>query len=317
MGSQFPGFLGNVRAVRLLAGAIDRNELAHAYLLAGPPGSGKKALARAAAGRVFCRDSCGRCSHCQLLAKGVHPDYQVFSAAGLIKLEHARELKRFLQLAPASASHRVAVLENSHHMSSEAANSLLKILEDPPAQSLCFLTAVKVSEVLPTIVSRTQVLLLEPLSVASVKQHLEQRGADPAQAEIIAAYSDGILGRALALVEDEHFFHRRKQWAAVLTELLEGKADPLEASAHWHVEGEQVLEFMVYWFRDMLMLQTVPGHRPANKDLKNLLAASLRRCPPERAVDVLQGCALARERLLANCNSRLVFDSLLLRMWKG
>lgn len=316
MGVEFPQFMGNTRAVRVLTGAIARGELAHAYLLTGPAGSGKKTLARAAAGRIFCPDGCNRCSDCRLLAKGTHPDFRIFSSSGRVKLEMAKALKHFLYLPPANAGKKVAVLENCHRMTTEAANSLLNVLEEPPPASICFLTAEKASEVLPTIVSRAQVLALQSLPLALVREHLEQQGANSFRTETIAAYSGGVLGRALALNDDEDFFTRREQWAKTVLALLVGKADPLQVSAQWYSDGEALLEFMVYWYRDLLMLQTVPGYRPVNSDLEKQVAAALKHCPAERAIEILQSCALARQRLLANCNPRLVFDSLFLRMWK-
>ncbi len=317
MDAMFPKFYGNQRTVRILSAAITRGQLSHAYLLAGPWGSGKKTLSRAVAKRIFCPDSCGQCQHCQLLVKDLHPDFRVFGAEGLVRLEVAREFKAFIQIPPSSAPLKIAVLENCHRLTNEAANSLLNILEDPPAHALCFLTAEKAEAVLPTIISRAQLLQLSPLPAVMTVQQLVSRGVEKSRAEVLAAYSDGILGRALEMNRREDFFTAREEWTATLIEILAGRQDPLKISEKWLQDIDSILEFFVAWFRDIQLMHVVPGYSPVNRDLGNQLKAVSMLCPVDRAIDILESCARSRERLLANCNARLVLDSLMLRMWKG
>jgi len=309
--------LGNERIVAALFHGVETGTLANTLLFTGPAGSGKKTLAARVAQKLFCPDFCGHCPSCVMLARGTHPDYLLIaSEGGLVKLDQARQLKAFLAASPNTAAYKVAVLENCHNLTVEAGNSLLKILEEPPAASVCILTADNAANVLPTLVSRSQVYTLTALPKAVISEVLQAEKLPENQSWFLTGYSQGILGRALELLEDQGFWQRRQQMALEIDEVLARRRDPLLSSDNWQAFPEEALDLLECWLRDMVMIQYHPDYIPVNKDLQANLAECLANCPEDKSIALLDQCAQARERLQARCNPRLVFDCLALKMWE-
>lgn len=309
-------FLGNERIVAALFHGIETGRLANTVLFTGPAGSGKKTLAAMVAQKLFCLDCCGHCPSCTMLARGIHPDYMLISSDGMVKLEEARQLKTFLTASPNTAAYKVAVLENCHNLTVEAANSLLKVLEEPPAASVCILTADSAANVLPTLVSRSQVYTLTALPMEILSGVLKEKQLPENQSWFLMGFSQGFLGRALKLLEDKGFWQRRKQMAMEIQEVLARRRDPLLSSENWQAFPEEALDLLEFWLRDMLLIQINPDYIPVNKDLQANLEECMANCREEKSVALLDQCAQARERLQARCNPRLVFDCLALKMWE-
>lgn len=313
----FPGFLGSEKVAQSLFSAATSGKVAHTLLFVGPAGIGKKTLATQLAQKLMCPAKCGKCKTCVMFEKGVHPDFRIIAPEGdSVKLEHAKDLKSFLAGPPNIAPYKVAVLENAQNLTVEAGNSLLKVLEEPPASSICVLTADRSDNVLSTLVSRSQVHTFSALPRAIVRGELIRNGVPDERVDFLACFSEGILGRAMGFSQDDDFWQQRINMAETIKGILARKYDPLLGSEKWASIAERALELIEYWLRDMLMLQTVQGFNPVNTDLFSELEQCAQSCPAEKTITLLEQCALARKRLSARCNSRLVFDSLLLKMWE-
>ena len=167
----FRDIIGQEKAKQILRLAFARQKTCHAYLFQGPVGVGKKMAARAFAAFLNCRqqdrdDSCGQCPACRKMASGNHPDFLSIEPDGAqIKIDQIRELKKILSYSLVEDGYRVVVLADIHQTMTrkEVANSLLKTLEEPPVQTVFVLTAVEAAGILPTIVSRCQVIPFFPL----------------------------------------------------------------------------------------------------------------------------------------------------------
>lgn len=312
----FPGFLGNDRIVQSLINSITAGTLSPTLLFAGPEGSGKKTLAEKLVQLLFCPQLCQSCKNCIMLAQGMHPDFLLLSPEGsTLKLEQSKEMKAFFSTPPNTARYKVAVLESCHLLTVEAGNCLLKILEEPPSQTVCILTAENQDDVLPTIISRSQVYNLSPLADSVLKEALVRKVA-PEHVHFLAGFSGGVLGKALALHGDPDFWQHRRALGLEIQGVLTGRRDPLLTGENWSSVSDRFLDLVEFWLRDMLMLQTIEGYAPINNDMVEELTECTSVCPRDKTVVLLQECADARERLRARCNPRLVLDSLLLKMWE-
>lgn len=214
--------LGHEWAVSLLREQAAHERLRHAYLITGPQGTGRRTLALRLAQTVNCLrppapgEPCLACRACTQLARMQHPDLDVVQAeqvGGTLRVEQVRLLQHNLSLAPYEARYRVALLLRFEEAHVSAANALLKTLEEPPPQVILLVTAESAERLLPTIVSRCEVLRLRPLSLEAVYQGLQsQWGLPEEEARLLAHLSGGRVGQAVFLHEHPEQLEQRKTW---------------------------------------------------------------------------------------------------------
>lgn len=197
------------RAVLEAHQAEDRDRagaMTHAWLITGPPGSGRSVAALAFASALVCPDGgCGDCRACRDAASGMHSDVTVVRPSGVIMgVEQTRGLIGRITVMPVRSDWNVIVIEDADRLNEHADNTLLKSLEEPPPRGVWILCAPSPDDVLPTIRSRCRVVRLRTPPVAEVAEFLvASEGADPAIAAFAARASQGHIGRARALVNDE------------------------------------------------------------------------------------------------------------------
>ncbi|MDX1775394.1 MAG: DNA polymerase III subunit delta' [Desulfobulbales bacterium] len=321
---RFANLLCQARPVALLREAAAKNKMGHAYLFRGPDGVGKKRTALTLAAYLNCKnplpqDSCGRCPSCRKYVSGNHPDLILVETDGSpIKISQVRELKQSLAFPPLEARVRVIILEDIHTMRREAANSLLKTLEEPAAGNLLILTADLAGEVLPTILSRCQVIPFGPLDHQEVARVLMQENdLEESLALTLAAVAEGSLGRAKLLYQEDLLSLRRE----VVEELLLGRLDQAETigqvlrlSEKGAALKENIYEFLALirlWYRDLVLAAAGgPGDSLANKDLALPLQAASQQLSLDQLRAKLFRIDQAERQLLRNCNRNLVLETL-------
>ena len=187
-------------------------EMTHAWLFTGPPGSGRSNAALAFAAALVCKSAgCNDCIDCKTALAGTHADVELVKTEGLsIKIDEVRDLITRASWSPAVGNYRVVVIEDADRLTESAANALLKAIEEPGLRTVWLLCAPSATDVLPTIRSRTRSLVLRTPSVAAVAALLEEEKFSSAMANFAARASQGHIGRARHLAKSEEARTRRQ-----------------------------------------------------------------------------------------------------------
>jgi DNA polymerase-3 subunit delta' len=210
----FDEVVGQPAAVAALRAAA--RQPVHAYLLSGPPGTGRRAAARAFAAALLCpRGGCGTCEACAQALAGTHADLVVVERTGAsLGVDEARRLVGLAQRTPLVAARQVLVVADVH-LAGRSAPALLKTVEEPPATTVFVLLADHVPPELTTVASRCVTVAFPPLPPGEVARWLAGRGVDAHRAALVAEGSGGDLARARLLAEDGGYVARLEAWRAV------------------------------------------------------------------------------------------------------
>jgi DNA polymerase-3 subunit delta' len=261
------GLLGNEWAVQLLQEHIASGTVRQAYLFSGPQGIGRRTLALRLAQAINCPtpiavgEPCLTCRTCTLIEGMQHPDLTVLQAeeiGGNLKVDQVRELQRSLSLAPYEAKQRMALLLRFEDANPSAANALLKTLEEPPPHVVMMITAESSERLLPTIVSRCEVLRLHPVPLGVLERWLKTRwGVPPEEARRLAHLSGGRPGFAVQRYQSPEKVILRESWLDDQNDLLTASRVERFAYAEMLVKDKEILygtlqAWLSFW-RDVLM----------------------------------------------------------------
>jgi DNA polymerase-3 subunit delta' len=324
--------IGHEWAVDLLCEHIRRSRIQQAYLITGADGLGKRTLGLRLTQALCCTnppeigERCGECRACRLIQSGEYPDLHVIQSetiGGQLKVEQIRELSRQLALAPFEGKLRVALLLRFHEANENAANALLKTLEEPASQVVLILTARSKEALLPTIVSRCEVIPLRQVSETEVQTALQDRGATPQNASLFASLADGRPGWAIRHFEDQTMLDRRAQLLDELMELVQstraGRFQYLEAMLEkkdTEAQRQAALEALDHWsslWRDAML----SSFHADKVNLRNIdRVDDIRRLAGELETPVithvLQEAEATRAAIERNVNVRLALETWLL-----
>ncbi len=230
---------GHHRIREQLAQSLERGRTSHAYLFSGREGVGKRLVALEFALAVLeAKDQ----RDTDRVLKAIHPDFrEIEPEKSLITIEKIRGAQEWLSLAPMEGRRKVLLVNEAHTMNREAANAFLKSLEEPPSSSIIILVTSRANHLLPTILSRCQILRFVPLSHREVKEILIEKGVDPSQAEEIAALAQGSAGKALDLA-----LGKGRELLEYAQGLHQGTLPPLSPLGQrpWKREKEEVLKLL-------------------------------------------------------------------------
>jgi DNA polymerase-3 subunit delta' len=320
------------RPIKVLLRMLESGNIAHAMLFVGIEGIGKSSAATAFAMACNCRVAkaggtdgdkqapfgnvaCGQCASCRKMLSGTHPDLICLGPSPtMIRIGQIRDLCHDLSLKPREARVRVVIITDAQTMNPEAANALLKVLEEPPANTILILTAPQVSDLLPTVVSRCQRIRFSPLSPETIAELLQDKLKASAQAAAaISAMAGGSIGQAMVM-------HRsgwlaRRQW---LLEHIQSLAQAsvgaqLALAQRMAAKKEALPEYltvMLSWFRDLALWRVAP-EKILNKDLTRAVRYGSQKVKPSRLLAQIAAVEGARLALAANANPRLTTESLI------
>lgn len=226
--------VGQERAVATLRRAVEGESYAmsHAWLITGPPGSGRSNAARAFAAALQCeRNGCGACRECTTALSGAHPDVTLVQTEQLsIGVKEVRDLVRRSAMSPVLGRYQVIVVEDADRVTDQGANALLKSIEEPAPATMWLLCAPTQEDVIATIRSRCRALSLTTPRTSAVTELLVSRGIDPQLADEAARAGQGNIGRANRLARDAQARQRRQEILQIPKRLERGLGECLNAA---------------------------------------------------------------------------------------
>lgn len=311
--------VGHESTLAALGHAIAQGRLHHANLFIGPDGIGKRQIAYALATALHCEEptnagGCGDCSSCLLHQRGEHPDFVSLKPEGrYIKIDAIRELQKATRFRPYSAAVRIVVIDQAESMRDEAANALLKTLEEPSGDTVFVLLAAQANRLLPTIRSRCQPVRCAPLTTAETLAVLSRLDGNPG--ETAARLSYGSPGRALDLAASGVLDSRE----ALVDELLSLRQRDAslpsriaEAWANDRAGTDARFEALLWIVRDLLFATLGEEERIANRDLLVPIEEGATRLGADRVSTMWSLIIAARQQFLGNVNLRMVFETMLI-----
>ncbi len=335
------GLVGHEWAVDMLRHAIAGGRPAHAYLISGPRHIGKALVALRLAQALNCErggtDACNECRTCRRIASNNYPDVRIASletqAAALksdeaarqrdLRIDTVRTWLADINLRPYEGRRRVFILDDVERLTDGAANAMLKVLEEPPPYATLILLAHTAGDIMATIVSRCQQLKLRPVPRSTIATWLYQQQVSQHEADLYAAWSDGLPGLAWQYSQNPEIVTQQHQQ---LDELLSLSTRPLHEAFKWAEEqakafrgGEQATVYATLalwqrWWRDVLMVAAGLPDQVVWLDRQADLTRVARGTGVVLAADVVRRLTYATRQLRENANPSLVFEQLILQL---
>ncbi len=324
--------IGQQKALALLEHSIKNNELAHAYLLIGPPHIGKMTLAIDFAQAVNCEGSqppCKECQACKKIAAGKYADVIVIEGTesgstqaetGLeIGIDEIKALQHSANLPPYEGKFKIFIINGAESLSHEAANCLLKTLEEPPPYVIIILLTSNESLVLPTIISRCQRLELKPVANEEISKILTTLyGLDSQKAKLLAGLAQGSPGWAINAMVDANVLAQRTQFIEEMFSLLEATwGERLTYAAKLGTSRASAQEALKNWlscWRDIMLIKTGCKEAVINLDYLETLERLSQELTVAEVRNFIQSVSRSLIYTTTTANLRLIMEVALLNM---
>jgi len=314
-------------AGRIITNSIKKDRISHAYLIQGERGSGKEAIALLIAKGLFCNykealEPCQTCNMCKRIDSGNHPDVHWVEPDGKsIKIEQIRNLQKEFTYSGLESNKKVYIIKAADTLTSNAANRILKFLEEPSRQTTAIMLTENSSAIIPTIRSRCQVIDLQPLNPKNFQHKLMEQGMPEHQAILMSALTSS-LEDALAWQANDWFATASKLVVQLVETLVNYPEDAyLLIHRSWmphfkeRTEQEQGLDLMLLAWKDVLYYHIGNEEQLVffvkNSDLLQKCALSFSQ---ENIIHVLQAILQAKRKLKQNVHPTLVMEQLTLQL---
>jgi DNA polymerase-3 subunit delta' len=327
-----PGWniVGHEHSIDILRRALLARQVRHAYLLIGPSRIGKSLLAQRFAQTLLCTggpdpqvaplDPCNACLSCRKVLHGNHPDVHVVAReAGkqFIVIEQVRALQSDSARRTMEGRRNIFIILNAHEMNAQAANCLLKTLEEPEPEVVLILTVPDAGLLLPTVLSRVQQVPMQLLTASQIKKALiEQWHVEADEADVIAPLAAGRMGWAAQAVEDEEMLEERAAQLKLLSQLpAMNKLQRFDLAQKLATDSEKVrdlLELWLLWWRDLLLAAHGCLDLTVNVDLRPTLQAQAAQIGSSQAEHMVHSILQTMEAIAQNVNIRVALEVLML-----
>ena len=263
---EFQDIIGNEDAKDYFIKALTKDHLSHSYIFEGPYGVGKKTFARKLAKAILCENrdgdkACDRCQSCHMVEAGTHPDIiTIEKDTKVTKVDNIREnIVREMEIKPYQSNHKIIIVNAADTINIQGQNAMLKTIEEPPKYGIVILVCENLASMLPTIKSRCITVRFNPLSKEKMNAYLQDKGIGEGERQVYAKLSEGSIGVINDILQDENYIELRKQSISYLERL--GKAnllqlyDLVKEITDQKENIEQILEFWLYWYRDVAVIK--------------------------------------------------------------
>ncbi len=320
--------LGQEHAKRVIRRVLAEEKPANAYLFCGYEGLGKRVTARAFGAALLCSnrsqngDPCGTCQSCIWMANGVHPDFKWVEPAKEstgVKIEQIRKVIRDTAVASYAGGWRIIVVDNADRMTESASNAILKILEEPPDRLVFILIASSVDGVLPTVLSRCQLLPFRPVDPVIIENYLVKQGFERDLAGRAALLSEGNPSIALEMVSDNAIEEGYSIVKGFFIRILEGSADPFTLADEmqgWEDRSSshfKQMDLLLLYCRDLLV-ELIGGERGLMLLNESSSATTVRHLRPETLYMLLKELGSTQSLLNEKASKRLLYQVIAFRL---
>lgn len=316
--------------LKMMKNSIQKNRIAHAYLFEGMRGTGKLEISILLAKSINCHapvegyKPCESCVNCKRINSGNHPDIHLVEPDGLsIKKGQIQELQEEFSKTGVESKNKLYTIVHADKMTTNAANSLLKFLEEPHAGTVAVLITEQAQQMLPTILSRCQLINFTPLSPKNMAEQLIAKGVNPQSAPLLAQLTNN-LEEALEISHNDWFAQAQKI-VLKLYEVL--KKNSLEAlvtlQENWFThfkEKEQIdrgLDLLLLIFKDLLYIQLGKKDQVVYLNESSRLEQFALQTSGRRLTEQMAAILEAKRKLHANMNPQLLMEELVLKLQEG
>lgn len=320
----FRDVIGHESIIGHFKSSIERGKVAHAYLIHGEKGTGKKLLAGLFAKTLQCEaggtDPCGICRSCVQCDSGNQPDiiWVRHEKPTVISVDDIREqVNKDIIVRPYSSRYKVYIIPQGELMNPQAQNALLKTIEEPPEYAVIILLTNNIDKMLPTILSRCITLNLRPVRELDMMEYLSKLGVPATKAKFCVGFAFGNLGKAVRLATSEEYNEIKHDCVQILKDINKMEIyeliDAVKRMSKYKLEIYDYIDLMIMWYRDILMLK-VSGSpdKLLFKEEYSTLKQQANYISFEGIENVLEAMDKLKIRLEANVNFDIAMELLLL-----
>ncbi|SHH76748.1 DNA polymerase III subunit delta' [Sporanaerobacter acetigenes] len=316
--------VGHEKIIQSLKRAIENDKISHSYLFQGPEAIGKKKVAYEFAKTLLCKrrglEPCNECSSCIKFDSSNHPDFYLVEAEkNTIKKSQIEEAIKSMMLKPLEGNRKIYIIDDSFKLRKEAQNAFLKTLEEPPSYVNIILISTSSENILPTILSRCEVINFIPVEKEKiVKVLIEKYGKKTEEAEFISSFSRGSIGRAIELCRNEEFFNLREKTIETIDEIVKGDRLKVFSDISFFEANknsiDEILDIILYWFRDLFIYkETNSTDLIINRDKMEILS-SQKFLSKDKINDIMEYIMVTKRNIDLRLNYQLSIETMLLKM---
>lgn len=318
----FSDIIGQSALIDYLKSLLASGRIAHSYIFTGPKGVGKKTISNIFAKALVCyeqkQEPCGICQSCRQFESGNHPDiYRVVSDGKSIGINLIRDMRSDIKVNPFQGDRKIYIIDRANTMTVEAQNALLKTLEEPPEYAVIILIAENTSSLLPTVLSRCQLIKIPRLSANHITSIVEKKtGISQKEALVFAKLSEGLPGKALELAGSDEYRQLREDVLDLIENLA--SANFLEAMGYTRFFEERrdrvddTLDLLQLWLRDMLVYrENGDATLIINMDRISTIKSLSKNFTTKRIRDMIEKVEETKKKLRAHANFQMTIENML------